>query len=103
MGTVFRLIRRAGRTLGWGFLVVALLALGGGLQPWVKGDAFMPLALGELWYRLDVGSLNFLQAIVQRYLHPAIWEYGVTPVLLQPAWVVFGILGGLLAWFLRRA
>ncbi|MGB1548252.1 MAG: hypothetical protein ACPHIA_06960 [Alphaproteobacteria bacterium] len=99
---MLRFLRRMGRALGWVFLVMALLALGGALQPWIKGDGFTSLALGELWYRLDVGSLNFLQAIVQRYLHPAIWEYGMTPVLLRPAWLVFGVAGGLLAWFLRR-
>ncbi len=100
---MLRRIRKAGRYLGWVFLVLALLAFGGALQPWIQGEAFASLALGELWFRLDTGSLNALQASVQRYLHPTIWEYGATPVLLQPAWLVFGVIGGLLAWFLRRA
>lgn len=96
-------IRKAGRYLGWAFLVLALLAFGGALQPWILGEAFASLDLGELWFRLDAESLNSLQASVQRYLHPTIWEYGAMPVLLQPAWFVFGVVGGLLAWFLRRA
>ena len=32
------------------------------------------VAAGELWYALDRGSLNFAQAITQRYLHPALWD-----------------------------
>ncbi len=95
-------LRQAGRGLGWALLVCALLAFGGGLQPWVGGGAFQALALGELWYHLDAASLNALQAFVQRYLHPVIWEVGALRLLLLPAWAVFGVVGGALAWLLRR-
>ena len=97
-----RRIRKAGRYLGWGLLVAALLAFGGGLQSWIAGGNFRAFALGELWYHLDAGSLNALQAFIQRYLFPVIWELGFTPLLLLPAWVVFGSVGGILSWFLRR-
>ncbi len=94
--------RRVGRWVGWALLVCALLAFGGALQPWIMGAAFKALALGQLWYHLDGASLNAVQAFIQRYLHPAIWEIGFTPFLLLPAWGFFGGLGGGLAWFLRR-
>ncbi|MEW5704798.1 MAG: hypothetical protein AB1781_09490 [Pseudomonadota bacterium] len=94
--------RQAGRVLGWALIVLALLSLGGALQPWVMGNAFKSLALGELWYQLDAGSLNFLQAIVQRYVHPWLWDYGFLQLLLLPAWVVFGGVGVLLARAFRR-
>ncbi|PCJ61094.1 MAG: hypothetical protein COA65_02440 [Rhodospirillaceae bacterium] len=97
-----RRIRKAGRYLGWGLLVAALLAFGGGLQGAIAGGSFQAFGLGELWYHLDAGSLNALQAFIQRYLFPVIWELGFTPVLLLPAWVVFGTVGGTLSWFLRR-
>ena len=95
-------IRNAGRYLGWAFLVLALLAFGGALQPWIQGEAFSSLALSELWFRLDAESFNSFQAGAQRYIHPSIWEYGAMSILLQPAWLVFAVVGSLLAWFLRR-
>ncbi|MSO70711.1 MAG: hypothetical protein EXQ88_01640 [Alphaproteobacteria bacterium] len=54
------------------------------------------IVLGQLWFRLDNGSLNFLQAITQRYIYAPLWENGIVPILLQPAFVVFSLPGALL-------
>lgn len=45
-------------------------------------------ALGDVWYGLDPGSLNLLQAVTQRYLSPALWDGAAVPLLLEPAWIV---------------
>ena len=50
--------------------------------------------LGSWWYWLDPGSLNFVQAITQRYVAPWVWDPGITWVLLQPAFAVLMIFGG---------
>lgn len=46
---------------------------------------------GELWYRLDVASLNLVQAVTQRYVTPWLWDPVAVAVLQWPAWVVASI------------
>ena len=62
----------------------------------VQGVASGPEALGALWYRVDPAGLNATQAFVQRYLHPAIWNPGITTLLRWPAFVLPLVVGG--AW-----
>lgn len=62
------------------------------------GEASGPTALGALWYDLDRGSLNAVQAFVQRYLHPAIWDPCIAFLLRLPAFTLPLLLGG--AWLL---
>jgi len=45
--------------------------------------------LGTLWHGGAPESLNLTQAIIQRYIHPAVWTAAILPVLLMPAAVVF--------------
>lgn len=70
---------------------VAVLATG------VAGDD-----LGTLWHAWAPESVNLVQAVVQRYLHPLLWTHVLLPVLLTPALVVFAVLGTatLLLWLL---
>jgi hypothetical protein len=42
-------------------------------------------ALGQVWFAVDPGSLNLLQALIERGLWPPLWDYLVFPVLRQPA------------------
>jgi hypothetical protein len=51
------------------------------------------MALGEVWYRIDRASLNLVQAVVQRYVAPWLWEDVAQPLLLLPGWVVLGVPG----------
>lgn len=55
--------------------------------------------LGELWFRLDPFSLNLVQAITQRYLHPALWDHLAVPLLLSPAAAVALAIAAVLALF----
>jgi hypothetical protein len=73
---------------------LALLALAAGLFAIFGGDP-----LGAVLFRLDPGLLNLVQAVVQRYLLPMIWDDLLLPVLEAPAWVVPAVLGGALTFF----
>jgi hypothetical protein len=73
---------------------LALLALAAGLFAIFGGDP-----LGAVLFRLDPGLLNLVQAVVQRYLLPMIWDDLLLPVLEAPAWVVPAILGGAMTLF----
>jgi hypothetical protein len=68
-----------------------LLVMAAGLFAIFGGDS-----LGAVLFRLDPGLLNLVQAVVQRYLLPMIWDDLLLPVLEAPAWVVPAVLGGAL-------
>ena len=86
------------RTLGW-----ILLALGvgavvfDGLSWWSDG-AFHLLVLGDLWSRLDLGSLTAFR----RDLGTTVWTGVLLPILRVPALPAFVIAGVLFLWFGRR-
>ncbi len=86
-----------GLIIGLCLIVLALLAAGAELVGSLAADAWQPLALGGIWAAVDLGSLNLVQAVVQRYLHPAIWDPGIISLLLWPAWIVLTVPGAVLA------
>ena len=73
------------RFLSHVFLLIAFAEVVMGLCIWLTGHDVMRSA-GEIWYELRPGSLNLAQAIVQRYLHPDLWQGLVVPLLLRPFW-----------------
>ncbi|MEP4190491.1 MAG: hypothetical protein ABJN51_05385, partial [Sneathiella sp.] len=61
-----------GRIIGWVLIVIALLLGGGELVSSLQAGEWAPQLLGQLWFEYDSESLNLTQAIVQRYLTPAL-------------------------------
>ncbi len=94
--------RTVGRILGWLLLALAFMTAGAEAMASLRADEWQPMVLGQLWYDLDRGSLNLMQALVQRYLHPAIWDPGVIAILQRPAWLVAVIPAAILLLFTRR-
>lgn len=82
-----------GRVIGWILLALGFMALGHDFLNYLNSDAWQSILLGELWYMLDAQGLNFTQAIIQRYLFPALWDPTITTVLLWPAWADFIVPG----------
>ncbi len=68
---------------------------------YVETDGYAAIVVGKLWFNLHVDSLNLAQAVVQRYIHPALWDPAIVWVLLLPAWLVFAV-PGLALWILCR-
>jgi hypothetical protein len=81
---------RFARAVGWVLVCLAVAALGYEVLLATAGGTWRMIAAGELWYALDPGSLNFAQAITQRYLHPALWDPVLQSVLTWPAWSLLG-------------
>lgn len=86
-------------------IVLALALLGLGVYLWLSGEQITQAA-GQLWFALDVGSLNFAQVIVQRHLSmPWLWDDFIVPhLLVLPAWeailwvfIALMVLGGILS------
>ena len=76
------------RVLGWVLLFASLAVLVDDSITALQTGSFRLVAAGELWYRLDAGSLNLLQSVVQRYISSWVWDKIFVPVLLAPALVV---------------
>ncbi|MFM7687942.1 MAG: hypothetical protein ACKPAC_00545 [Alphaproteobacteria bacterium] len=73
---------------------LALLALAAGLYLGFGSDP-----LGAVLFRLDSSLLSLVQAGVQRYLLPMLWDSIILPVLEAPVWVVPLVLGAALTIF----
>jgi len=91
-----------GRVLGWFLFAVSLLLLGSEIISSLQAGEWDPQLLGVLWFQLDSGSLNLVQAIVQRFLHPYLWDPMIQTMLLWPAWPIFMIPGILLITLFRK-
>lgn len=93
------------RIIGWILLVLAAILAGHEGLNALEGEPYRMIAVGELWFRIDqalgTASLNVTQAFIQRYVWAWLWESVIQPVLIAPAWVVFGIPGLLLVWLGR--
>ncbi|MBM3572487.1 MAG: hypothetical protein FJX52_09040 [Alphaproteobacteria bacterium] len=89
------------RIVGWLLVLAAIGLLVLDLLDLYRTGGFEPMAAGQLWYTTHVASLNLMQAVVQRYLHPAIWDPAATWVLTQPACAVLAVPGLLLLWLAR--
>ncbi|RCK27852.1 hypothetical protein TH8_00175 [Thalassospira profundimaris] len=76
------------RALGWILLFASIAVLVDDSITALQTGSFRLVAAGELWYRLDAGSLNLLQSFIQRYVSSWAWGTLFVPVLLAPALVV---------------
>ena len=88
--------------VGW-LLVLAGLAVA--VWEFLRDDEtgaahFLPA--GQVWYQLDAPSLNLVQAVVERYLWPPLWDPVVLGLLQVPALVLFALPGAVLAILCHR-
>jgi hypothetical protein len=91
-----------GRVIGWIVLLAGAAVLVRDGLVWIDTKHWTPIALGQLWYELNRSSLNLVQAVVQRYIHPFLWDPIIVSILLSWAFVVLMFLGALLLVLFRR-
>jgi len=83
---LFRILGYLLALAGFGFLVVD------GARSIAAGElALTPL--GKTWYDLDPGSLNLIQAVVERYTWPALWDPVILTILQWPTFAIALVLG----------
>ena len=83
--------------LGLLLLAMGLVAFGYEVFVAINSGSYRMIAAGELWFRLHAYSLNLSQAVIQRYLHPSLWDPLLISALQWPTWALLGIPGVLLA------
>ena len=82
-----------GRVVGWIALLSGAAVLVRDLLVWIDTKHWAPIALGQLWYDLNRSSLNLVQAVVQRYIHPFLWDPIIVSILLCWAVAVLMVVG----------
>ncbi len=90
------------RALGSVLLALAIIT---GIADAIRSIAesqIMLKPLGQLWFELSPETLNLSQAVVQRYVHPIVWDPFMQTVLTWPAWGVFAIVGFFFMWLGAR-
>ena len=93
-----------GRLIGWIFFLAGLSVLVRDVLVSIDAKRWAPIALGQLWFDLNRSSLNLTQAIVQRHIHPFLWDPVIVTLLLCWAFAVLMVLGlVILAISSRRA
>ena len=96
-------MRMIGRLIGWIIFLAGASVLVRDVFVWIDTKHWAPIALGQLWFDLTRSSLNLVQAVVQRYIHPFLWDPIIVTILLCWAFAVLMVLGLLmLAIFGRR-
>ena len=59
----------------------------------IADRTFYATAIGQFWTEIHAGSLQAVQAAVERSLSSGLWNLVIAPILGQPAAVVFAIVG----------
>jgi hypothetical protein len=89
------------RFIGWLLIFAALFCFGYEVMAWRETGHYQVIALGQIIYDYMPSLLPYLQAGVQRHLHPAIWDPGIETILLWPGWADFGVPGVILLLLCR--
>lgn len=86
-------------------LLLALLGLGVlayDVGQYAEYGGFQMTAVGDLWFSVHAASLNLVQAVIERYLWPPLWDPLITTILLWPAGIFYVVIG-LLAFFSAKS
>jgi len=89
--------------LGWVLLALAFTAGAAQVVPRALpgGTSGGVVSAYELWYAAWPGTLITTQIKIERLLHPWLWDPALVTLLKLPAWLLLGLPGAMLTWFLR--
>lgn len=87
---------------GWLFLLIAITIGVLDVNSWIMSEKFVLSDIGSIWYSIHPTSLQVIEPIVSRYIHPGIWNSFIMTILLWPAMLAFGLIGLVLVLFSRH-
>lgn len=86
------MIRFIFRILGFWLFAGAFVALVlDGARSITSGDLIVT-PMGSTWFALHPDSLNLAQAVIQRNVHPYMWDPVMISILAAPTWLVIGVI-----------
>jgi hypothetical protein len=83
-------------------LLIAVIAIVSDATRSLAAHTLTFTSLGEHWAKIAPATLTAARSAVQRHTHPLVWDLGIRKLLLLPTWVVFGVLGMLVAYTGRQ-
>lgn len=83
-------------------LLVAVIFAVNDATPVLGAGQAGAVTMHHTWSAVSPTSLKAAQGAVQRYTHPALWDWGLLKILQLPAWTLFGVVGLILAFLGRR-
>jgi len=90
------------RVIGWIFVLAGLAVLARDATVRIDTGRWAPIALGQLWYELDRSSLNLVQAVIQRYVSPFLWNPVIVDILLCWTFAVLLAVGAVILLLTSR-
>ena len=89
------------RIAGFALVGLAALFLVGNLYFWMMDAPGGGVTLYDLWAKVSLRSIDVVRYVIERYVWAALWQ-GVHVLLLQPAWLIFGVVGLILIGLGRK-
>ena len=68
----------------------------------IAANEIVMKSLGATWFEIDNESLNLAQAMIQRNVHPLLWDPVMQWILTVPAWLIAAIIGLFFIWLGRK-
>ena len=81
-------MRKLGCFFGWLFALATFAVTAWEFFARDPEKGFLLRPAGELWKRIDLGSLVLVQAVIERYIWPPLWDQVVFKLLLLPSIVI---------------
>jgi hypothetical protein len=81
---------------GWAILTAVVAVVNDLTMTYRTGAGLAFASLGKDWYLVSPGTLNALQAGIERHVHRLLWDPVMLTLLKAPAFVVLAGLGILL-------
>lgn len=89
--------------LGFLLLLIAAGTLTLDIVAAVQTGVFAVTALGDGWFWLSPGSLNLLQAVIERYVYPPLWDPIIISILKLPISLISAVLAAALLYAAHRS
>ncbi|MEN8198007.1 MAG: hypothetical protein ABFS30_16090 [Pseudomonadota bacterium] len=91
-----------GRVIGWLLVLLGIGILALDIINYLETKAYKPVSVGRLWFEIDSDSLQQLQPAIERHVNPALWSDGIQPFLETPSFIVFALIGIIIAFAFRK-
>jgi hypothetical protein len=96
------MIRRFVRSLGFLLVAIGFVAFVIDGARFLADGVFPATKLGQIAFEVLRERFLLLQPAVERHVHPALWQFGLQPLLETPAFIVLIVFGFALLWLARR-
>ena len=83
-------LQRIAGLAGWALAATALAAFANDLVSFEQTGTYRAIPAGQVWFEIHAASLNLIQAMVQRFFHPLLWDPVIATMLQWPAWSLLG-------------